>query len=68
MRKEKYMYVAISEIDEKGEAGKLNLVSKKPEEVSYFDVDRTEKISDDLFPLRSPIPSDSLLNELGYLQ
>jgi hypothetical protein len=39
--KEKNMYVAIAEIDERGNAKKLNLVSKNPKEVSYFMVDKT---------------------------
>ena len=56
MLKEKNMYVAIAEIDEKGEARKLNLISKKPEEVSYFVVDQTEKISDNLFRFKITTP------------
>jgi hypothetical protein len=57
--KEKNVYVAIAEIDEKGEARKLNLISKKPEEVSYFVVDQTRKISDNLFRLKITTPKGS---------
>ena len=49
MLKEENIYVAIAEIDERGEARKLNLVTTKPNEVSYFVVDQTKKISDHLF-------------------
>jgi hypothetical protein len=44
--KEKNMYVAIAEIDEHGNAKKLNLVSKNPTEVSYFMVDKTMALQD----------------------
>ena len=56
MLKEKNMYVAIAEIDEKGEARKLNLVTTKPSEVSYFVVDQTEKISHNLFRFKITTP------------
>ena len=56
MLKEKNMYVAIAEIDEKGEARKLNLVTTKPNEVSYFVVDQTEKISHNLFRFKITTP------------
>jgi len=56
MLKEKNMYVAIAEIDEKGEARKLNLVTTKPSEVSYFVVDQTEKISRNLFRFKITTP------------
>jgi hypothetical protein len=52
MLKEKNVYVTIVEIDEKGTARRLNLLSKTPTEVSYFVVDQTEKISDNLFQLK----------------
>jgi hypothetical protein len=44
--KEKNIYVAIAEIDERGNAKKLNLVSKNPKEVSYFMVDKTTALQD----------------------
>jgi hypothetical protein len=47
--KERNMYVAIAEIDEKGATRKLNLVTKSPKEPSYFVVDETQKISNNLF-------------------
>ena len=56
MLKEENIYVAIAEIDEKGEARKLNLVTTKPNEVSYFVVDQTAKISDNLFRFKITTP------------
>jgi hypothetical protein len=56
MLKEKNVYVAIAEIDEKGEARKLNLVTTNPSEVSYFVVDQTEKISHNLFRFKITTP------------
>ena len=56
MLKEKNIYVAIAEIDEKGEARKLNLVTTTPSEVSYFVVDQTEKISHNLFRFKITSP------------
>jgi hypothetical protein len=54
--KEKNMYVAIAEIDEKGNAKKLNLITKNPKEVSYFYVEDTEKITDKLFRFKITTP------------
>jgi hypothetical protein len=56
MLKEKNMYVAIAEIDETGATRKLNLVTKTPNEVSYFVVDQTEKITDNLFRFKITSP------------
>ncbi len=54
--KEKNMYVAIAEIDEKGNAKKLNLITKNPKEVSYFVVDDTRKITNNLFRFKITTP------------
>ena len=74
MLKEKNVYVAIAEIDEKGEARKLNLVTTKPSEVSYFVVDQTKKFQTTFSGLKLPLPRERITHywkqteELVYIQ